>query len=217
MVCSISCDPMYLIEWTPNPSVNLHIPRFSHQQHHHASTYQHRPQNPCNDYWLSSPLPYPCRHYYLLLLPCIPTYLAPVSTSRHWTSTHCGQQNLWYPTSGIKCLWLFQNSFPPTQPHTQGWHPDLSKNIMIKLLWTSQSPSSNHALFFRTSTILIHPSLFFAFLLLQWDKSPITKPYKPTSSHPKHFPRPSPSPSFAPLHPSPTNPSNISSQRMMSG
>ena len=61
------------------------------------------------------------------LPPCRPTSSVPVSTSRHWLSTHSRQHNCRYPTPGIKWLWPFQNHSPSTQPNPQGWHPDLSK------------------------------------------------------------------------------------------
>ena len=110
------------------PSVNPNILRCSSSTALSVLSVPTPHQKNCNRYWLWYTLPYPCNHYYLPRLPCIPTSSAPVSTSRHWLSMHCSKQYWLYANPVLKWLWYFQNSSPPQKPNPQGWYPDFYKN-----------------------------------------------------------------------------------------
>ena len=88
---------------------------------------------------------------------------------------------------------------------------------MMKLIWTSQISSINHALFYRTSTILIPPNPLFALRSLLWENSSMTKPSRPISLCPDHLPSPFSTPPFVLPHPLPTNASNTSSLKIAAG
>ena len=119
-ICSISGDPMHLIEGKPNQYQQAKI------------NYLREPSDPnislvnstiwplhtiiapktCNSYWIWLPLPFPCNHCILPCFPYIPTYLDPFSIIHHWLPTHPGKHNLRYPHYWHKMSVIFPKFFP---------------------------------------------------------------------------------------------------------
>ena len=101
MMCSISSDPISLIEVIPKQTclakiASLHEPYdpniFSSTAPFGLSIPTQPPKN-CDKCWLWSPLTYPCNHLCLPRLPCIPSSSILVSTSHHWSSNHIIQHH----------------------------------------------------------------------------------------------------------------------------
>ena len=64
----------------------------------------------------------------------------------------------------------------------------IALNFMIKLLWTSQPPLSNHVLLSQTSTIFIPQNHFFTFWPLLWENYSMAKTVTPTNINQEGFP-----------------------------
>ena len=88
-------------------SVNLPIPICFSSTSTFGLSVPPRPQNPCNNYCLQSPLTYPYNHYCLTCLPCWPTFSTSFSTSCHCLSSYSRQHHSRYPPPGTKWMRTF--------------------------------------------------------------------------------------------------------------
>ena len=78
-------------------STELHIPIFFHQQHHPASTYQHRPKTTCNNYWISTQCHTPATTIFYPTFP-VDQFL---QQRFKWLSNHSGKHHWLVPSQYV--------------------------------------------------------------------------------------------------------------------